>query len=197
MFQRRHSKKVFFLVFKWNFLYFNLYPLLLVLPLDTTKQSLFTPSHWIFLQTGKIPLSLLFSRRNNYNSLSLSYERQTNLFNISVTLSLVPLQYVHVCLVLRSPEQSAVASPVLSHLLQLLPALFLMQPRRLFGCLCCQGHISQLSVHQEPPVFFCKAAFQLFGLQPLLVHEVVPLQVQYLAFSSELHEVHVAYFSRL
>lgn len=100
--------KRFFLVFKWNFLYFDFYPLRLVLPLDTTKQSLFTPSHWIFTQTGKIPLSLLCCRLNNTYSLSLSYERWTNPFSILVTLSLVPLQYVHVRLVSESPEWSTV-----------------------------------------------------------------------------------------
>lgn len=57
--------------------------------------------------------------------------------------------------------------------------------------LCCQGHFDQLGVHQAPSVLFCQAAFQQFGLQPVLVHRVIPLQVQYLAFCSvEPHEVH-------
>ncbi|KAK4811113.1 LOW QUALITY PROTEIN: hypothetical protein QYF61_016399 [Mycteria americana] len=62
-----------------------------------------------------------------------------------------------------------------------------------FGILCHKGtllaHI-QLSIHQDTQVFFCKAAFQLVGPQPVLVHGIIPPQVQDLALPLvELHEV--------
>jgi len=60
-----------------------------------------------------------------------------------------------------------------------------MQPRILFDFLMPKGtllaHV-QLGVHEDPDVLFCYAAFQLGGLQHVLVPGVVPPQGQDLAF---------------
>lgn len=107
------------------------------------------------------------------------------------------LQHVCLFLVLGSLEQcsrneqySRSASPELRHFLQLSVSTLPTGAQEAVG-LCCQGHIDQLGAHQASSVLFCKTAFQVFGLQPVLVHRAVHLQVQYLAFPSvEPHEVH-------
>lgn len=57
------------------------------------------------------------------------------------------------------------------------------------GLLCCRGALlthGQLAAHQNPQVSFCKVAFQLVDLQPILQHSVIPSPVQDFA---ELNEI--------
>lgn len=57
------------------------------------------------------------------------------------------------------------------------------------GCLCFRGarlaH-GQFVVYHDPQVIFCKVTFQLFDLQPILLHRVIPPLVQDFV---ELHEI--------
>ena len=112
------------------------------------------------------------------------------------------LQYVCFSLVLESPELDTALHMCLARAKQkrrmaspdLLTMFFLMQPKR---PLCGEGTLLayvQL-VHQDHQGLFCKAAFQPFGPQPILVHEVIPLQVQDFVFSFDgLHEIPVSPF---
>ena len=66
-----------------------------------------------------------------------------------------------------------------------------MQPRMLLAFFAATAHLlarGQLADHQEPKALLCRAALQLFGPQCVLVHEVIPPQVQDFAFPFvELH----------
>lgn len=77
--QSEHKK--LFLVFRWNFLYFHLWPFPLILSRGTTKKSLVLSSLHSLLR-GAPELSLLQARRTSSLSLIL-YERWSNL---SITL---------------------------------------------------------------------------------------------------------------
>lgn len=51
-----------------------------------------------------------------------------------------------------------------------------------------------LCVHQDSQVPFCKAAFQLRGTQPVLIHEFIPSWDQVFSFLVELYEVIISPF---
>lgn len=73
LFEHTQCKKRSFLMLKWNFLCFGLYPLPLVqsrAPLSRRWLHLYCP-HQVFIHKEKVPLSLL-SRLNSPSSLSLS-----------------------------------------------------------------------------------------------------------------------------
>lgn len=67
------EQRRFFLTFKWNFLYFNLCPLLLVrIPLGRFWLSLFASSHGVFVHAKIALCSLSCLNLTNTTSLSLS-----------------------------------------------------------------------------------------------------------------------------
>ena len=88
---------MFFLTFKWNFLYYRWCTLSLVLSLGKTKNlpEFFTPSHQVFIHIDKLSLEFLLLNLSQ----SLPYERYSNLGP-----SLDSIQYHHVPLVVVSPE---------------------------------------------------------------------------------------------
>lgn len=95
--QSDHKK--LFLVFRWNFLYFHLWPFPLILSRGTTKKSLVLSSLHSLLR-GAPELSLLQARRTS--SLSLILYERWSLDHLRVPLLNV-LQCIHVYLVLGSP----------------------------------------------------------------------------------------------
>lgn len=93
---------------------------------------------------------------------------------------------------LTSSEQRRIIS------LDLLAKLFLMQPKKLFTFFAARAYcwcVFNLLSCREIKMFFCKAAFHLISPQHNLVHVVVRLQLQGLAFPLvELHEFPVGPF---
>lgn len=70
MFDHLHCVKGFFLLFRWNFVGFNSWPLPLVLSLWSTKKSLdplssFSPMKYLYTLILFTPLSLFFPRLNS------------------------------------------------------------------------------------------------------------------------------------
>jgi len=144
------------------------------------------PSHPILIYMDEIPLCLLFSRLNSPSSLSLSpWEEMLLSLNHLNCPFLDSLQYIHVSLVLESPDLDTALTSAGSP-----PSTTGNAPpnaaQDTIHLLCRKGtwlvHI-QPGVHQDPQVLLCQAAFQLGGPQPVLVLGVVPSQGQGFALS--------------
>ena len=145
------------------------------------------PSLQEFIYIDEIPLSLLFSRLNSPSSLSLpSHEMLKSLNHLCGPLldSLCP------CLsctgeLITGPSTPAVAPKVLNKGVGNVPwpagNTSANEAQAVVGLLCSEGTLPayvQLGVQQVPQVLFCKAAFHLGSPQVILVHGVVPPQVQ-------------------
>ena len=191
-------------MFRWNHLCFSLCPLLLVVSLGTTENILIWwschPPFGHLYTFMRSTLSLLFSRLNNPSSLSLSSQKRCS-SPLIILWPFTGLQNVYASLMLKSseldtvlqmwPHQSWVkwkdhhswpAGNTLPNGAQGTISLLYSKGRLL-------AHV-QFCVHQDHWVLFCKAAFQLRGPECILVHEVIPFQVQ--VFVVPLVEIHEA-----
>lgn len=169
-----------FSVFRKTLLYFSLWPLLLVLPLDAIER-VFLPLLYTILSRHLCALMaphLLFSRLESATSLSLSPERKAALERccsplviFMACLSLHSLQNAYFSLYWEAQhwaQYCEVASPVLSRGTgEAHSTCWLNLPSAAqdnICLLCCKGTLLvrvQLGVHQHPQVLFCTVAFQL------------------------------------
>ena len=193
------------LMFRQSLPYCSLCPLPLVLSLGTTGKSL-APSSlhppfsylWTFVRS---PWSFLFSRPRSPSSLSLFSQGEVFQSLHHVCDLCWSVQYLHVSLVLGSPE--------LDTALQVKPHQCWVEEKdpvpppagnnpnaaQVTITLSNKGSLLaqvQSGVHQHPQVLSCQAAFQRRGPQRVLVPGVVPPQVRDFALLVELHEVPVS-----
>ena len=115
-----HYKKMFYLIFAWNFLNFHsgLFPL--ILSLDVTEKSLalssLLPPPQLFIHTDETPLSHLFSRLNSPSSLSLSLNGRCSIPSLSLKPfpGLAPVSPCLFCTeeLRTQPTTPAVAAPL-------------------------------------------------------------------------------------
>ncbi|KAK4823325.1 LOW QUALITY PROTEIN: hypothetical protein QYF61_000927 [Mycteria americana] len=153
------------------------------------------------------PRSLLFSRLNNPNSLSLSLEVLQPLDHFcGPPLDL--LQQLHVLLVLRAPELDTVLQ-VRSHQSRAEAQNHLPRPaghtsfdaaQDTVGLLGCERTLRthvQLFIHQYPQVLFRRAALNHIIPQPVLKPRITPTQVTLHLASLNLMRFTQAHFSSL
>lgn len=136
---------------------------------------------------------------NSPSSVSLSY-MSAAANPLSSPWPFAGLIPVHPCLSCTGEPRIGSNTPGVSHqfsirgritAFRLLAMLFLMQPQMLLALFCCKGPVLadvQLCACQGFRVLFCKAAFQLVGLQPVMLPGFFSSQVQNFALPFvELH----------